>query len=137
MKMVLMTVALLISATVSAQAGTKYCQDVGSGELTIKGDKIEITTNGLGESDGTLSFQKMVKSDLDAQWLGNYSDYLKVPVASGVVYNGKFVRGSFKADAAVYLLNTEKDKLGRVQQVLMLALAGSPPSMIGVDVNCK
>lgn len=132
-----MALVLSLSTTVSAQAGTKYCQDVGSGEVTISGNKIEIQTRGLGETDGTLSFQKMQKSEVDTYFVGIYSDYLRVPVASGTTYKGQMISGGEKFPAVLYFLNTEKDQLGRSQQILLLSVADSPPTMIGVDANCK
>lgn len=137
MKKSLMVLAFLISAAASAQAGTKYCKDVGSGTLEINGTNMSITTQGLGETDGVLNFVNMKKRELPPEWPAIYSDYLHVPVASGVAYEGKGNANGNLFPAKIYVLDTEPDTRGRVQQILMVSLAGSPPDLVGVDANCK
>ncbi|MBS1971270.1 MAG: hypothetical protein JSU04_13255 [Bdellovibrionales bacterium] len=45
--------------------------------------------------------------------------------------------GGNRFPAKIYILDTKEDMKGRVQLILMISLAGSPPDLVGVDVNCK
>lgn len=138
MKKTLLAFAFLMAAATSAQAGTKFCKDGGgSGELTIKGSKLTIKTQGLGESDGVLNFIDMKKTPLNAEWIENYSEYLLTPLASGDAYEGKIDVGTQTAPAKIYVLKTKPDTKGKVHHALMVSLAGGPPDLIGADTNCK
>lgn len=114
-----------------------YCKGQGRAELIIDRDSISISTQGLGGKDGVTDFVDMKAESLSAQWAGNYSDYLQVPIREGTVYSGKIKTEGPFIPAQIYVLRTDKDTRGRIQEILLVSLAGNPPTPIGVDVECR
>lgn len=128
-------IASLLSA--SAFAGDVYCKDNGSATLIASKDKIEITSKGLGESDGTLTFTELRPRAMNPDEVEMYSEYLTIPLESGKVTFATLVYAGGKAKAQIYEVTTKVDLRGKVNKALMVSLAGSPPTLLGIDNLCK
>jgi hypothetical protein len=136
MKLVLLSLTTLLFS-MSAFAADTYCKDDGRADLIIAKDKIELTTKGVGEADGVINFVDVTSRGLNADEIEMYSEYLTIPLDSGTAYFANIVSGKNKAKAQVITMTTKKDLKGKTHKALMVSLGGSPPSLIGIDTECK
>lgn len=146
----LILVMLLLPISSFAKTTTKFCKEGGYGELTMDGSTFELKSVGLGAEDGSQIYVDVVKDKADGKMIAEfYSDLIKVPLAYGESYNGKMKWSGMQVPVQVSILTSQpttnapdelKKKMGSqkiVLRILMVSLAGSPPTLIGVDMECN
>lgn len=121
----------------SSFANDVYCKDKGKATLIASSDKIEIVTQGIGEGDGTVTFTDLKPRAMNGEEVEMYSEYLTIPLASGKVTFATLTAGPNKVKAQIYEVTTKVDLRGKVNKALMVSLAGSPPTLLGIDNLCE